>query len=80
MPFTSVVPAESVVITTVNGAEPLVTSATQSVPLVVYSYPLIVAPPSLAGALNDTVALALPWVTARFCGAPGVVRGVTSTA
>ena len=38
---------------------------------------MIAEPPLLAGAVNATLALALPAVTVPIVGAPGTVRGVT---
>jgi hypothetical protein len=40
-------------------------------------YEVIVEPPSETGAVNETVAWALPDVALTEVGAPGVVRGVT---
>ena len=40
-------------------------------------YPVIVAPPSLEGALHDTTDDTLAIVPATPVGTPGVVRGVT---
>jgi hypothetical protein len=40
-------------------------------------YDVIAEPPSLAGAVNDTVACALPPVAVPIVGAPGIVAGVT---
>ena len=43
-------------------------------------YDVIVAPPLLAGAVQISVACALPAVPAKAVGAPGTVRGVTEVA
>jgi len=40
-------------------------------------YPVIAEPPSLAGAVNVTVAWALPAVAVPIVGAPGRAEGVT---
>jgi hypothetical protein len=40
-------------------------------------YEVIAAPPLLAGAVNVTVACALPAVAVPSVGAPGIVAGVT---
>ena len=42
-------------------------------------YPVIADPPSLAGAVNATLAVPLPGDTVPIVGAPGTVRGVTDT-
>jgi hypothetical protein len=40
-------------------------------------YPVITEPPSLAGAVNVTVAWVFPAVAVPIVGAPGTVEGVT---
>jgi len=40
-------------------------------------YPVIAEPPSLAGAVNVTVARVFPAVAVPIVGAPGTVEGVT---
>jgi hypothetical protein len=40
-------------------------------------YPVIADPPSLDGAVNDTLACASPFVAVPIVGAPGTVDGVT---
>ena len=71
------VPLISAPMVALSGAVPVVVSAVQEVPpLMLYSYPLIPAPPVLVGAVNDSVADALPRVACNEPGAPGTAAGV----